>query len=435
MASEIIGLFTNPQQYLAAQDASMQQQFARNAEMAPLNRARMLYQQAGYQAGQGIGGALGGTDPQLDLISKRNVLLSQLDPNDPASYMKVAQVAAQIGDQQFAMAIAQEGRKAQSEMALTTQRTAEKMTNEQRNALAYASQFGTPDSQAFKNAYKERFDQLTLKAGQEKTPDKIQIAERIAESKGFVRGTPEFSAEVAKQLEQTDKETIPQIAQLQKYRDTLITSNAPASKIAEVNAIIKSLGEGNAPKIVLPGQPVEPKDWLKFSEFISKDPVMDRTSTIISDAPTAIETIRTSTQNSFSAASLPAAIAKLTGEGKNMSNQDIARYARTGGLTDRLSQDVVGFFTGKKTDVTKAQAEQFAVALYRGALIERKKFIEDQAAQLGYDKSPNYQTTIGQLDKKLSQFSLVNPQGGKTPVPTAKSSDDDLINKYLKPKP
>jgi hypothetical protein len=104
-------LFTNPQQYLAAQDASMQQQFARNAEMAPLNRARMLYQQAGYQAGQGIGGALGGVDPQLDMISKRNVLLSQLNPNDPASYMKVAQVAAQIGDQQFAMAIAQEGRK------------------------------------------------------------------------------------------------------------------------------------------------------------------------------------------------------------------------------------------------------------------------------------------------------------------------------------
>jgi hypothetical protein len=126
MASEIIGLFTNPQQYLAAQDASMQQQFARNAEMAPLNRARMLYQQAGYQAGQGIGGALGGTDPQLDLISKRNVLLSQLNPNDPASYMKVAQVAAQIGDQQFAMAIAQEGRKAQSEMALAQQRLREK---------------------------------------------------------------------------------------------------------------------------------------------------------------------------------------------------------------------------------------------------------------------------------------------------------------------
>jgi hypothetical protein len=126
MASEIIGLFTNPQQYLAAQDASMQQQFARNAQLAPLQRASMLYQQAGYQAGQGIGGALGGVDPQLDRISKRNVLLSQLDPSDPSSYMKVAQVAAQIGDQEFAMAIAQEGRKAASEYALAQQRLREK---------------------------------------------------------------------------------------------------------------------------------------------------------------------------------------------------------------------------------------------------------------------------------------------------------------------
>lgn len=183
MASEIIGLFTNPQQYLAAQDASMQQRFASNAQLAPLQQASMLYQQAGYQAGQGIGGALGGTDPQLDLISKRNVLLSQLNPNDPASYMKVAQVAAQIGDQQFAMAIAQEGRKAQSEMALAQQRGAEKMTGEQRNALEYARQFGTPDSQAFKDAFKERFDQLTLKAGQTKTPDAIQIAQRVAQIK------------------------------------------------------------------------------------------------------------------------------------------------------------------------------------------------------------------------------------------------------------
>jgi hypothetical protein len=213
-------LFTNPQQYLAAQDASMQQQFARNAEMAPLNRARMLYQQAGYQAGQGIGGALGGTDPQLDLISKRNVLLSQLNPNDPASYMKVAQVASQIGDQQFAMAIAQEGRKAQSEMALTTQRTAEKMTNEQRNALAYASQFGTPDSQAFKDAYKERFDQLTLKAGQANKPFEFEAKEaRLQELKAGLRvleSQPTPNLEAIQRL----KDSIQSIEGVEKQKST-----------------------------------------------------------------------------------------------------------------------------------------------------------------------------------------------------------------------
>ena len=111
MASDILGLFTNPQQYLAQQDASMQQQFAQRAALDPLQRASILGQQAGYRLGQGVGGALGGVDPQLEMISRRNALLGQLDQSDPESYMKVAQAAAQMGDGQFAIAIAQEGRK------------------------------------------------------------------------------------------------------------------------------------------------------------------------------------------------------------------------------------------------------------------------------------------------------------------------------------
>ena len=117
-----------------------------------------------------------------------------------------------------------------------------------------------------------------------------------------------------------------------------------------------------------------------------------------------------------------------------MSNQDIERYTRTGGLDQRIAGDVVGFFTGKKTDVTKAQAEQFAVALYRGALLERKQFIQDQAESTGYSESPNYKKTIEQLDKKLGQFKLVTPKGSKNPpTPASKPEDEALINKYLKP--
>ena len=181
MASEIIGLFTNPQQYLAAQDASMQQRFASNAQLAPLQQASMLYQQAGYQAGQGIGGALGGTDPQLDLISKRNVLLSQLNPNDPASYMKVAQVAAQIGDQQFAMAIAQEGRKAASEYALAQQRLREKQGADPFEQLVRTGKY-TPASLA---AYRTSQNVADLELIEK--PEK-QIAANIKEI-GVAEGT------------------------------------------------------------------------------------------------------------------------------------------------------------------------------------------------------------------------------------------------------
>ena len=96
--SEILGLFQTPDQYAAAQDAALQKQFIQRATLDPFQKASVLGQQAGYSAAQGIGGALGGKDPQLEMISRRNVLLSQLNPSDPSSYIKVAEVAAKMGD-------------------------------------------------------------------------------------------------------------------------------------------------------------------------------------------------------------------------------------------------------------------------------------------------------------------------------------------------
>jgi hypothetical protein len=122
--SEILGLFQTPDQYSAAQDAAMQRQFLQRATLDPFQKASVLGQQAGYSAAQGIGGALGGKDPQLEMISRRNALLGQLNPSDPKSYAKVAEVAAQMGDSQFAVLIAQEGRKAEEQRSLVAQRGA-----------------------------------------------------------------------------------------------------------------------------------------------------------------------------------------------------------------------------------------------------------------------------------------------------------------------
>jgi DNA-directed RNA polymerase subunit F len=257
MASDILGLFTNPQQYLAQQDASMQQQFAQRAALDPLQRASILGQQAGYRLGQGVGGALGGTDPQLEMISRRNALLGQLDPGDPTSYMKVAEAAAQMGDAQFAIAIAQEGRKAQSEINLAQQRGAEKMTNEQRNALEYASQFGTPDTQAFKDAFKERFDQLTLKAGKENKPFEFEAKEaRLQELKSalrVLRNQPTQNKEAIQRLEDSIQ-AIEGPEKPEKYSDFarkliefgLTPGTEPFQKrmLEHINAVTKGASQG-----------------------------------------------------------------------------------------------------------------------------------------------------------------------------------------------
>lgn len=125
MASEILGLFTTPEQY---QQALQQQAYDRALamEQAPWGTAeRVAANVAGYNLGGALGRALGGEDPQLRLISQRQQLASQLDQNDPASYMKIAQLAAQSGDPQFAIAIADAGRQLQVSAANVRKTTAE----------------------------------------------------------------------------------------------------------------------------------------------------------------------------------------------------------------------------------------------------------------------------------------------------------------------
>lgn len=115
--SEILGLFASPEQYQANQMAQFRQQAASEVPLNPFQQAAINMRQAGYQLGGGIAGALGGVDPQLQKITMRQQLASQLDQSKPESFMKVAKAAAEIGDAQFAIAIAQEGRKLQESVA------------------------------------------------------------------------------------------------------------------------------------------------------------------------------------------------------------------------------------------------------------------------------------------------------------------------------
>ena len=126
MAENIVaGLFgLTPQMY---QNQQYQQDLNRGISMAQLSPGAAA--QAGLQAsvgqlGRGFAGAMGIEDPQLKIISARNTIAQQIDQTNPESILQGAQMLAQMGDQQGAMALAQYARKAQSEMAQTQQRRA-----------------------------------------------------------------------------------------------------------------------------------------------------------------------------------------------------------------------------------------------------------------------------------------------------------------------
>lgn len=125
MASEFLGMFTSPEQYRASQDAAMQQQFAQRASLAPLQKASMLAQQTGYTLGQGIGGALGGVDPQLQKITQRQQIIGMIDPTNPDSYARAIQAALQVGDPEAAFLLRNAMMEAQQKMLMSRKTTAE----------------------------------------------------------------------------------------------------------------------------------------------------------------------------------------------------------------------------------------------------------------------------------------------------------------------
>jgi len=126
MAENIVaGLFgMTPESY---QGQQYQQDLKRSYELAQLDPGAAARAQLGASVGQlgrGIAGAMGIEDPQLKLISARNAIAQQIDQTNPESILKGAQMLAQAGDQQGAMALAQYARQAQGDVAQIQQRLA-----------------------------------------------------------------------------------------------------------------------------------------------------------------------------------------------------------------------------------------------------------------------------------------------------------------------
>ena len=132
MAENIVaGLFgMTPQMY---QGQQYQQDLRRGAELAQLSpgaAAQANLMASVGQLGRGVAGAMGIEDPQLKLISTRNTIAQQIDQTDPESILKGAQMLAQAGDQQGAMALAQYARQAQESLAQTQQRRAAALSSQ-----------------------------------------------------------------------------------------------------------------------------------------------------------------------------------------------------------------------------------------------------------------------------------------------------------------
>jgi hypothetical protein len=107
MATDIVGgLFgITPEMYQQQMSQQGLQEGASLGQMSPDAFGRSMLYAGGAQLGRGIGGAMGGQDPQLQLISRRTALAKQFDINSPEGLSQYAQALQQSGDVQGALQV------------------------------------------------------------------------------------------------------------------------------------------------------------------------------------------------------------------------------------------------------------------------------------------------------------------------------------------
>jgi len=166
MATDIVGgLFgITPEMYQQNVGEDILNQGVKMGQLAPDAFGRANVYAGAAQLGRGISGVMGVQDPQLKLISIRNAVGQSIDPNDPATIQRGIQQLASMGDQEGAMRLADYLRKAQGDYALIQQRTAEKLTPNVRDALAYAGSVAPQGTEEFNTAYQTKLNEMTSKA-------------------------------------------------------------------------------------------------------------------------------------------------------------------------------------------------------------------------------------------------------------------------------
>ena len=401
MAEVVNSLFgITPESLMAEREKALQEQAMQYAKADPFQRATAAIYSGANRLGGAVGGLLGAQDPEMMRIQQRQGVLQNLDLTNPESLKQGIQTAMQNKDYQLVSELTNRyqqrtaaelaARKTEAEI---TAKTAEKKSFSvgDKAFLALAAK-ATPASV---KAAQDAGNDISLLDVPE--AEKVSTYGQVLKDSGLTPGTPEFQK------------------RMQEF----------------AAAELEGTRKGKGTTLTLPGQQVPDKDWLKFREFTDKTPVMQKTSALLSELPNALETIRLSTSNDIAAAALPKALASIAGEGKVTSNADIARYARTGGLDDRLIQSATSFITGKTTTTRKAEAEKYAAAVYRGALLERKKFIQSEAKQLGYDQSPNYKQAVADIDAELSKFKKPSEIKPVDSVVRVQPTGNPLIDKYL----
>ena len=452
MATDSIvgGLFgMTPESYQDTRQLQEQAQALQQAQLNPYEAVNYMAARAGQQLGRGIGGLLGGQDPQLRIISARNAVMREINPNDPESIQRGIQRLASEGDQPGALELSNYLRKAQGDYALIQQRTAEKMTPEQRNALAYAASTGAPqNSPEFGQAYQTKLNELITKP--EATSTEMKNAYAFAKSK-FPVGSPEFNELYSNELARlTTKEISPSIDKVGVAEAT--REVVYYDKKADLQYIMKPDSTGKMVRVPYSGGidqttsktnlSVSNKQEEEFSKrrgFKQAD-ALDEASNLARGGSLALGSIASMKEQDASGQLFTGPLANsYVGATNLLASVGLLSKEQTGKLTssqiyDKSAKDLVMQDLGGKLGAQISDAD--------------RKFVEDRIPQLTTSQKARTELLNkleeiqrGKIDyykkmnahanefKNLNTFDFSEKYSGK--LTTSTQNPDDLVNKYL----
>jgi hypothetical protein len=393
-------------------------------QLAPDAFGRANVYAGAAQLGRGIGGVMGAQDPQLKLISARNAVGQSIDPNDPSTIQRGIQQLASIGDQEGAMKLADYLRKAQSDYALIQQRTAEKLTPNVRDALAYAGSVAPQGTEEFNTAYQTKLNEMTSKA-ENKPPTMVgefQFA-KSPEGGGFKGTYQEFvtARALASRPPGQPRAEQPPVAVVDPNTNKVIfvdRATAIANKMTPASAI-----EGLSPK-----------------EIQNREAKFPQAKTAVASFETSAEKLAKDLETLANSKGLEGitgliggrtpAITKEARAAEALYNSIVAR----GGFNELQNIRNSSPTGGALGNVSNAEGQNLRDAYAPLKLTQNASDLKGQLLKAAQET----RASVGRIKETFDMTYEYKNQGGQTPTPsrtpspsTTPMSADDLVNKYL----
>ena len=428
MASEILGLFTSPEEYQMRQQQAQQQgqqnaalQFA---QLNPFERANYGIFQGAQQLGNVGNRLFGGEDPQLRKITMRQQMISgtsplgsnlpALDFTNPVALRQASVFALQRGrDPEFAQFLAKKAEEVELNQATITAKLREKPANVDKTiqiaqtraelqdtiARLEADQVANPTEERARalNVAKNTLAGLPLKT--EGLVREQQIARDLALAEGS-EDSDAYKTAYAKNLRDlTNKTTQEKLGEFERVLNARYPADNPenAPKRAELmdqfltNEITGRKTKGSTDiKLTLPGQD---KAGVKgVSEFRGSviETIKPFRNTVTS-ADQAIQSINDSlkTGNFISFNAARTQLAKALGDG-TLSRRDVEQAGGDPSILGGLADTASTMFTGTPTADTQRKIKSTLMAIRKVAREKGASELDIQrqiAQQSGYDEN------------------------------------------------